>query len=404
MKIVFANNYFYLRGGSERVFFGEMDLLRGRGHSVVPFSRRYGRADAEGETGRRFPADLRYEGVSLGARLHAAASLVYSFETKRKFLELLRGERPDLIHAHNIYGRLTTSILDAARRENTPAVMTLHDCKLLCPSYLMLREGRVCEACAGGRFHNCLIKKCHKESLPASLLYTVESAFNYLMRKYERIRYFICPSRFIKDKHAQYGIAGEKLVHIPNFIKTGEYRPQCAPGDYILYMGRLSREKGVMTLLKAAKKMGAPLLIAGDGPARAEYADFIRQNGMGRVRLAGYLKTDAALKSAIQNAAFLVCPSECYENAPMAVLEAMACGKPVIGADIGGIPEMVIEEETGLLFRPGSHDQLAEKIDQLLSSPSLTAAMGRRARRLAEERYSEEGHYKSLLALYRAAA
>ena len=404
MKIAFANNYFYLRGGAERVFFGEMDLLRARGHSVVPFSRRYGRGAANVKE-RHFPSDLRYEGVSLWKRLSAAASLVYSFETRKKFLELLRGERPDLVHAHNIYGRLTTSILDAASGENIPAVMTLHDCKLLCPSYLMLREGRVCEACAGGKFLNCLLKKCHKSSFAASLLYTIESSFNRIFGKYERIRYFICPSRFIKDKHAEYGLPPEKLVYIPNFIKAGQYRPNFTPGEYVLYVGRLSREKGVMTLLKAVKKQKfkAPLLIAGEGPARAEYEGFIKQNGISRVRLAGY-KTGAALESAIQNAAFIAYPSECYENAPMAVLEAMACGKPVLGADIGGIPEMVVENETGLLFRPGRHGQLAEKIDFLLSNPSLVREMGRKARRLVEERYSEEGHYRRLLALYRAAA
>lgn len=404
MKLVFANNYFYLRGGSERVFFSEMELLSSRGHEIVPFCRQSGADGLSGGEGYfYFPADLRYEGVPLKARLFAAPRLVYSLDAKKKFLELLRDKRPNLIHAHNIYGRLTTSILDAARKKNTPVVMTLHDSKLICPSYLMLSGGRVCEACEGRKFHNCLVKKCHAKGFLPSVLYTLESYFNYFLGKYDWVRYFICPSRFIMAKHSEYGIPREKLVHIPNFIRISEYRPQFAPGNYILYMGRLSKEKGVMTLLKTARRMDVPFVIAGDGPSRAEYEDFIGKNNMKHVRLAGY-KTGGQLKSLIRDAAFVVFPSECYENAPMAILETMACGKPVIGSDIGGVPEMVIENETGLLFKPGHYYHLEEKIEYLLARPSKISEMGRNARKLVEENYSEEGHYEKLLALYRAAS
>jgi glycosyltransferase involved in cell wall biosynthesis len=401
MKLVFANNYYYIRGGVERIFFQEMELLLSHGHKVIPFSRHYSK-NLPSEYSTYFPSAFEYENVSLYEKVSAAFKLIYSLESKYKFSELLDYFKPDLIHAHNIYGRLTTSIIDAAKHNKIPSVITLHDYKLICPSYLMLSNGEICEKCKGGKFYNCVLKRCHKNSILASLVYTAESYFNYILKKYDYLRYLICPSKFSLKKHAEMGIPEEKLVHIPNFTFVNEYEPKYTPGDYILYVGRLSKEKGILTLLKAVKNFDVKLKIVGDGPMRREYEAFVDENHIKNVEFLGY-KTGDELKEIYRNCIFVVIPSEWYENAPMTVIEAFASGKPVVGANIGGIPEMVIEEETGLLFKSGNHEDLREKLGYLLRNPSLIVKMGQMAREKAVKEYNEGAHYNRLIEVYKKA-
>lgn len=401
MKIVFMNNYYYLRGGSERVFFDEMEILKLHGHEIVSFSRHYEK-NFNSNFVSFFPSFIEYENVSILRKITTGLKLIYSLEAKDKITKMINHFMPDIIHAHNIYGRLTSSVLDAAKDRDIPVVMTLHDYKLICPSYSMLLNGRSCERCKGGRFYNCLLTRCHKGSLSASAVYTIESYFNRLFKKYDHIKYFICPSRFLLIKHLESGLPEEKLIHISNFIRVEKYDPNYKHENYILYAGRLSKEKGIMTLLKAVNGLEVSLKIAGDGPMREEYETYAKGNQLLNVLFEGY-KTGDELRELFRNAAFIVFPSECYENAPMTILEAFAYGKPVIGSNIGGIPEMVVEGETGLLFGPGNPDELREKILYLLSNPSLIEAMSRKAREKTETEFNAEIHYKRLMEIYKAA-
>jgi len=396
MKIIFANNYYYLRGGSERVFFDEMNILRKNGHDVLPFSRHF---PQNIENPEYFAPPIDYENVPGHKKLFAAFALIYSPTCRRYFGRLLDRELPDIIHAHNIYGRLTTSIIDAAKKKKIPVVLTLHDYKLICPSYLMLRENQVCELCKGKKFYYCLLKKCHKGSLIASAIYTLETYFNFVAKKYDWIGRFICPSKFLFKKCAEDGIPEQKLIHVPNFIWVKEFKPSYDNNGYILFVGRLSKEKGVLTLLKAIQNIDVQLKIVGDGPVRDDCEKFVKENNINNVSFEGY-KSGDELKNLYRNAMFIVFPSECYENAPMTVLEAFAFGKPVIGSNLGGIPEMIIDEKTGLLFRPGDYQDLREKIQYLLANPSLIEKMGRKARQRVEEEYNEELHYKRIMEVY----
>lgn len=399
MKFIFANNYCYLRGGSERVFYDEINMLRGFGHEIALFSRHFNK-NIHSEYSEYFASDIEYQNVSLIKKISAGAKLIYSYECRKKFDELLKLFNPNIIHAHNIYGRLTTSIIDAAKERQIPVVMTLHDLKLICPSYLMLLNGEICESCKGGKFYHCTVKRCHKGSLLQSLIYTIESYFNSLFGKYDWISYFVCPSNFLMKKHIEAGIPEKKLIYIANFIKTKIFEPNYSGGKYILFVGRLSREKGIMTLLNATKDLKIPVWIVGDGPMRAECEGFVKKNKIVNVVFKGY-KSGNELEDLFRNCAFLVFPSQCYENAPMSILEAFAYGKPVIGSNIGGIPEMVIENQTGVLFNSGDHIHLKEKIEQLLNNPSLVIQMGKQARRKVEEEYNEEIHYQKLMSIYK---
>lgn len=398
MKVVFANNYYYLRGGSERVYFAEIDLLEDRGYEVVPFSRKH--PDNRPTTfARYFLPAVAYDELSLPGKLAAAPNIIYSIPTRRRFGSLLDETRPDLIHGHNIYGGLTTSILDEARKRGVPTVITLHDLKLVCPTYLMLRDGEVCDLCRGGAFWQCAAKRCHKDSLPASLVYTVESYFNRLFRKYDQVGAFVCPSRFLADRMLSEGFPAERLVHLPNSLAPADFIPDYTSTQHALFVGRLSEEKGLQTLLDAAGRVDFPIRIAGTGPMDEQARRRTAEQGLDHVTFEGYC-TGERLQSLYRDAAFIVLPSQCYENAPMSVLEAFFYGKAVVGSDLGGIPEMVRNEETGLLFQPGDAEDLAGKMRSLWHDAKGRRRLGRAARNLAENDYSHETHYRGLVQIY----
>jgi glycosyltransferase involved in cell wall biosynthesis len=401
MNILFINNYYYVRGGSEKVFFDEIEILKKHNHDVTPFSRHYIK-NTYSEYQKYFPSNLDYEGVNLLKKIVAAQNLIYSLEAKKKLFELLKSIKPDLIHAHNIYGRLTCSIIDAAKEKKLPVVMTLHDYKLVCPSYLMLCKGVPCERCKGRNYYNCFFRRCHKNNLVGSFIYSIEAYFNLILKKYEWISFFICPSNFSKKKHLEAGIPEEKLIRIPNFIESEKYKPNYEYKDYILYVGRLSKEKGVLTLLRSIKHIDVKLKIVGDGPMRNECERYIEENKITNVEILGY-KTGKELEDLYKNSLFVVMPSEWYENAPMVILEAFAYGKPIIASSIGGIPEMVINEKTGLLYSPGDDNDLKDKICYLLNNPHMIKNMGKFARELVEKKYNAELHYKKLISVYKKA-
>lgn len=398
MRIAMANNYYYLRGGCERVLFEEKKALEANGHQVLVFSQTHPNNE-HSQYAEYFSPFKDWQTASLFGRMPMALNIMYDRHTRKGFLRFLDASDLDLVHAHNIYGGLTTSVLDAAQFKGVPVVMTLHDYKLICPSYLMLNRGSVCEDCQGARFIHCLLNRCHKENFAASSVYCIESYLNRWLHKYDTIQYFICPSRFSLQKHADHGIPRHRLLHIPNFISAAEHEPVYEEGHYALFVGRLSKEKGIPTLLKAVQNLNVPVRIVGDGPLRPQYERFVRDRRMVHVTFEGYKSADD-LKRLYVNAAFLVVPSEWYENAPMTILEACAHGKPVIGSRIGGIPEMIDHGRTGLLFTPGDADELSECIQSLWTDKSLVADMGRAARAKVEREFSCQAHYERLMEVY----
>ncbi|MEW6417137.1 MAG: glycosyltransferase family 4 protein [Nitrospirota bacterium] len=404
MKILMAHNWYFVGGGADRVFFETAKLLKKHGHTVIPFSmkdkRNYNSAYKE-----YFVNEIDYSKIkpSLGD-LKTAMRMIYSFEAKKKIGALIQKTKPDVAHLHNIYGRLTPSILYALKKNNIPAVMTLHDYKLICPAYDMTSNGKPCEGCKGGRFYNAFLRKCVKKSYLASLVYAAESSVHSLLRTYvKNISYFIAPSLFLKNKMIEFGIPEKKIEYIPNFINIDVSHSLNEGDDYFLYIGKLLQVKGVFALLRAVKDIAeAHLYIAGDGNLRGELEDYVKENKMNNIQFLGHLSSKEIFK-VLNMAKFVILPSECYENASLAVLEAFAHSKPVIGANIGGIPEMVIEGETGLLFEPGNHIQLREKIEALLSLPDKIVEMGRKARQKVEKEYNAELHYQRLMEVYEKA-
>jgi len=340
---------------------------------------------------------------SIGKKAETAFRMLYSLSNNKKLRGLLTDYEVDIAHAHNIYNRVCPSVLNVLKKKGIPTVLTLHDYKLGCPRYTFYRDGFICNECLSWGKHRILKHRCARGSLVQSLFHWTEAKFHNMLDIYTKnIDFFICPSLFCLKKHVEIGIEEEKLVHIPNFVNIAAFEPSYNQGDYILFAGILSKQKGVMTLLKAARGLDARIKIVGEGPLRAEYETYARECGIHNVVFEGY-KTGQELKDIFRNALFIIFPSEWFENAPMSILEAFASGKPVIGSNIGGIPEMLIDGETGLLFDLKDDNDLKEKIDFLLSHPSLITEMGKNGRQMVEKEYSPRVHYRRLMKVYQEA-
>jgi glycosyltransferase involved in cell wall biosynthesis len=401
MKVLIAHNWYFEGGGADRVFFDTKRILEKNGHIVIPFSMKDER-NYDSEFKDYFVDKIDYSDIKPNFKnLKTALKMIYSIEAKNKIELLIRKTKPDIAHLHNIYGRLTPSILYALRKYNIPIVMTLHDYKLLCPSYHMSFNGKTCEDCKGGKFYRAVIKRCHKNSYLASAVYTVESYIYSVLKTYEKcVDIFIAPSQFIRNKFIEFGFPEDKIEFVPNFVDIKFNIQFNRSKDYFLYSGKLLKVKGIFTLLKAVKGIDkAMLYIAGDGELREEVKNYIKENKLDNVKLLDQLSRDELFKI-LADALFVVLPSECYENAPLAVLEAFALGKPVIGAKIGGIPEMVIDGETGFLFNPGDHNDLREKIIFFLNNPHKVSDLGKKARKKLEMEYNAEVHYQKLMEIY----
>jgi len=401
MKILMAHNWHFISGGADKIFFETAKLLEEHGHTVITFSMKDER-NYKSPYSFYFVEKIDYSEIKSSIKnLITALKMIYSLEAKNKIEALIRKIRPDIAHLHNIYGRLTPSILFALKKYNIRTVMTLHDYKLLCPSYHMSYNEKICEDCGGRKFYRAIIKRCHKNSYLASALYAIESYIYGALKTYERyVDIFIAPSQFIKNKFIEFGFSEEKIEFVPNFVDI-KYNVQLNTSkDYFLYSGKLLRVKGIFTLLKAVKDINRGMLyIAGDGELREEVKNYIKENKLNNVKLLGHLSNEQ-LSKILAEALFVVLPSECYENAPLAILEAFALCKPVIASKIGGIPEMVVDGETGLLFTPGDFRELREKIILFLNNPEMVSKLGIMARKKVEKEYNSEIYYQRLMNLY----
>lgn len=399
MKIALVNNYYYLRGGSERVLFNDRDALTSAGHEVQPFAPQDERNELA-ISSSYFPVLIDYTKTHGVAAFETACNIVYSRQVRRSFAAFLDSFCPDLIHCHNIYGRLTTAVLDEASKRRIPAVLTVHDLKLVCPAYLGLREGQPCLRCADGGYWRCLRYKCHKQSYPASFVYTIEAYFNRYAGKYDTVARFLCPSRFMQKALIEGGINSERAVYHPNALNPGQYDPYYEPGEYMLYAGRLSPEKGINTLLEAVRRTRISLRIAGTGPLDTALRATIAEHRL-PVQMEGYCSGER-LAALYRGAAFTVVPSEWYENASMSVLESFAYGKPVLASRIGGNPELVSDGESGCLFTPGSADELAFAAQSMWTNCNDLARMGKLARLRIENCFAEGTRLDTLIEIYRS--
>lgn len=403
MRVLLANKYFFNKGGAETYLFSVANLLKKHGHQVDFFSMQHSK-NFSTPSQKYFVKYWDNKNHSLSNIISASMRLLYSFEAKKKIQQLLIDFQPDIVHLNNIYHQLSPSIIHAVKKNRIPIVMTIHDLKLVCPNYAMFVNNHICESCKNNRFYFCTVNKCIKDSRLKSLLGTIEMYLHHsFFHIYNLIDIFISPSQFIKNKLLKCGFKGN-IIYLPNFVSQDQFTPDYhSKQSSFVYFGRLKRNKGLVTLVDAAKSIdNIELKIIGNGPLKDYLLRKIQNENIHNVRLLGYRSGDD-LHNEIRDSIFTVVPSELYENNPLAVIEAFALGKPVIGAKIGGIPELVHDNKTGFTFQPGDAEDLKLKIEALKNNPELVVQMGINARKFVESNLTAETYYNKLESIYHSA-
>lgn len=388
MKILVAHNSYQQRGGEDATFEKERDLLRAAGHEVVEYHR------------------SNFEVQEYSSALHhiaLAKNTIWSSNTYGEFRRLLLRESPQIVHIYNTFVVMSPSIFWACRDLGVPVVQTLQNFRLSCPAGDFFRDGRVCEQCKEHSLLRGLSHACYRGSRATTATVALMLAIHRWNGTWTTmVDRYIALTDFARSKFAEARLPQEKLTVKPNFIHPdpGE---RDRPGDYALFVGRLSREKGLATLVAAWQKVpkSIPLKIVGDGPLRDALQLQATACGLSHVSFEGLLPSHSVMAT-IRNARFLVFPSECYENCPTTILEAFACGAPVIASRLGAMAELVEDGRTGLHFLPNDSADLAQKVVWAWTHPSELEAMGHEARAEYENKYTAEKNYGMLMRIYQS--
>ena len=371
MRILQVNKFYYPRGGADKYFINLSQALEKAGNEVAIFSMTHPK-NITSKFSSYFVSRISFNNGSWLDKLKMPGRIIYSFEAKEKFQKLINDFKPDIIHIHNIYHQISPSILDVAKKSGIPVVMHLHDYKLICPNYQLFANGKTCEACKSQKYYKCTQKKCFKESRAKSLLAAVEMYLHHSIWKiYQKnVDLFIAPSTFMKQKVTEFGWPADKIKVIINpFFQESNPDANNAPKndipeeDYLLYFGRLSKEKGLITLLEAAGATNSRLKLAGNGPEEEKLKRYTQEKKL-TAEFLGFREGEE-LRQIILKAKAVIIPSVWYENMPLSLLEALSLGKLVIASNIGGIPEIIKNGENGLLFKPGDTNDLIAKIKLL---------------------------------------
>lgn len=396
MKVLLVNKFLYPKGGSETYIFKLGKTLTENGHSVEYFGLQ-NKNNIVGNSAGAYVTDMDF-GAGIKNNLSAPLRIVYSTEARRKIRRVLETFQPDIVHLNNIQFHLTPSIIleiEKHRKKsgrNIRIIYTAHDYQLICPSHgLFDSEFNVCEKCLKGNYINCLKTKCMKKSYLKSFLATVDAYFWKNSKAYSYINKIICPSEFLKTKLDTQKSFSDKTVMIHNFIEAQQTVSE-KKGNYVLEFGHLSKDKGTLTLLEAAKRMPDTCFVfAGFGDAAERIKEIPNAEYVG-------FKTGDELKELISKASVSVCPSEIYENCPFSVIESQIYGTPVIGSRMGGIPELIREGETGLLFEAGNADELTQKLCFLIRNPDILRNYTENCKRTTFE--TPESYYEKLMQVY----
>lgn len=399
MKILQINKYFYKKGGAETVFFNTIKLLERNGHTVIPFCLK----NEKNESSPYESYFVNYPELSetsFFTKLRYTPSFIYNQEAAKKLEKLIIKEKPDIAHIHLLFNSLSVSILPILKKYNIPIVMSVHDYRLVCPAYTFKDgKGSFCEKCATKHYYNCILNKCSKGNFFNSLMLMLDSYFrDKFISPINYIDFFIFVSRFSRDKHIQIEPCfNNKSTYLYNFTPSVE-NIQKEKGKYILYFGRISEEKGIITLIKAIKDSPSiQLKIIGTGPLLEE----LRQCNVTNIEFLGFKKGEQLINY-IRNALYTIVPSECYENNPMTIIESYTLGTPVIASNIGGIPELIQENKTGFLFKTKSSEDLLNQIKKgLLVSEEQYNNMSELSKTYALQNFSEKAHYNKLIYIYK---
>jgi glycosyltransferase involved in cell wall biosynthesis len=385
MKVLIIHNSYQQPGGEDVVVSEESRLLESQGHTVLCYQR----------------SNHEIEQMSNSQRLLMVKDIIYSEQSKREISQIISRERPDLVHVHNTFMMISPSVYEACRGANIPVLQTLHNFRLLCPGWNLCREGKICEECIEMGLWRGVWHGCYRNSHLMTGAVALVLQFHRMRGTWnDSVNGYVALSEFARQKFIDSGLPAEKIYVKPNFVGH-DPGVKKEGGKYALFVGRLSPEKGIETLISAwgRMKIPVPLVIVGDGPLRKSMEIEVASQYFCGVTFKGWLSRERTL-AAMKEAAFMVMPSVWYEGFPMSIVEAFACGTPVLCSRLGGMPEIVDDERTGLHFNSGDSEDLARKVEWAWNQPERIAEMGRAARKEYEKRYTAEKNYRSLMQIY----
>jgi glycosyltransferase involved in cell wall biosynthesis len=388
VKVLLVHNTYQQPGGEDVVFEQEARMLSNAGHQVVL----YRRSNWEVQT---------YHGLH---KIGLAKRTVWAADSREDFLQLLRKQKPDVVHVHNTFMMISPSIYSACYEEKVPVVQTLHNYRLLCPAATLFRDGKVCQECVGGSLLHSVQHACYHKSRPTTAVVALMLTAHRLRGTWEReVTSYVALTEFSRNKFIEGGLPAEKIFVKPNFVDP-DPGARTGDGDHVLFVGRLSPEKRVSTVLAAWKclRLPIPIIVIGGGPDRPQLEAQAVEDGLTNVRFLGQVPRAQTL-TAINQARFLVFSSEWYENFPMTIAEAFACRTPVIASRMGAMQEIVRDGCTGLHFNPGDPEDLARKVEWAWTHPDEMRAMGTEARSEYESKYTAEKNYPMLMKIYKRA-
>lgn len=368
MRIIQVNKFNYLRGGAEKYFIDISKELESLGHQVAKFSMKHP-LNNPSPWDKYFVSEINFHTHNLYKKLFIPGRILYSYSAYRKFKKLIKDFHPDIIHFHNIYHQLSPSILKAAKEAKIPTILHLHDYKLICPNYKLFTNHKQCQRCQGGKYYHCLQYRCMENSRTRSFLAMIEMYLHHKILKIYKnnIDLFIAPSQFMKDISVQFSWPEKDIKVLKNFYTFSDTKLNNDPDDYLLYFGRLSEEKGIETILYALNKTKARLKIAGRGPDLDKLNNLSKKLKIeSQVEFLGF-KNQKELQELIKHSQVIIVPSLWPENMPFSLLESLANGKIVIASQVGGLPEIIKDNDNGLLFKAGNSNDLAKKINLVIN-------------------------------------
>lgn len=395
MKVLFVHNHYQQRSGEDGVFALDVRAAQSAGHHVVAYTRdnrelaEYGRV----------------------ARLTLAARTAWAWDTQRELAELIARERPDVAHFVNTLPLVSPAAFWTCQRHGVRTVYNVQNYRLGCPAATFVRDGSVCVQCSSHGLLRGVVHGCYRGSRSATLAVALAMQLHRRIGTYAHaVDRFLVPSRFMAQALVEHaGLDPRKLVVRPNAVDL-DPGPRTGAGSYLLFAGRLTEEKGILTLLEAYAALSAgggaarpvpELRIVGDGPLRALIAARLQEPALHRVALLGSLPHARVIEQ-LQGALALVVPSQWFEGLPLSLLEAFACGVPVVAARIGSLTELIEDGQTGLSFEPGSASMLARTLAKLLEAPALAAHIGRSGRQRYLEQHTLQHSARVLDRVYRS--
>nr|WP_321399019.1 glycosyltransferase family 4 protein [uncultured Desulfobacter sp.] len=394
LTVLNAGQNYRVIGGSDRYLLSLERLLKKNGQKVIPFAASHSE-NLNSQWSKFFPKSVNF----FNPGVYDIFRYLYSISAQRGIEQLIKTNRPNIAHLHIYYGQLTSSIIKPLRKANIPIVQTLHEYKLICPTYSLFAGNEICEKCKGQYFWHAIACRCNRGDLLRSLLSCIESYISLWLGA-QNLDHYIAVSDFLRNKIVDMGIPSEKITTIHNFIDCRRIKPATITGKYILYFGRLETTKGIYTLLDAMRQLpNVPLWVVGDGNEKENIKKYLDKNRINNVRLLGF-KTGKDLQKIIKESICTVSPSEWYETFGLTLIESFSFGRPVIASAIGGMTEVVDDGVDGWLIPSGDENMLRDKINWMFCHKKAAQEMGQNGRTKVETQFNPDIHYQKILNVY----